>query len=215
MNDHFLDRADAGKRLAARLMGYADNPDVIVLALPRGGVPVAAQIAHALHAPLDILVTRKIGAPFNPELALGAVSQNGQIVWNKDVMKSLHINPQDPAVQAIIDKEQQEAARRVQLYRADRPHIAVQDKIVILVDDGVATGATIRAAIATLRAWHARKVIVAVPVGPLEEIAELEQEADKCFCLASPHYFLGVGDFYDRFEQVSDQEVIALLNELQ
>lgn len=205
----FKDRVDAGKQLAQKLLHYKSNPNVLVVGLPRGGVVVAYEVARQLDAPLDIIVPRKIGMPANPELALGAITQEGEPVWNEAVIKSFHIHPED--LTDIIEQEKREAARRLSLYRKSRPPLDAKDKIVILIDDGIATGATMRAAIASLRAHGAKKIIIAVPVAPLDMIERIEQDADEVICLSVPRMFFGVGQFYDSFLQTSDEEVIALL----
>ena len=203
------DRTEAGQRLAEHLMAYARCSDVVVLGLPRGGVPVAYEIAQALHAPLDVFVVRKLGAPGQPELALGAIASGGTRVLNDDVVWSLGLD--EEMIDAVVAKEQQELARRERLYRGERPPLVVHDQTVILVDDGVATGATIRAAIAALRAQRPAKVIVAVGVAPPETCAELEQEVDEVVCLLQPDPFWAVGLWFADFSATSDEEVRTLL----
>jgi putative phosphoribosyl transferase len=205
----FKDRVDAGKKLAQKLLSYQSDPTVMVVGLPRGGVVVAYEVAHLLQVPLDIIVPRKIGMPANPELALGAITQEGEPVWNEALIKSFHIHKED--LKDILEQEKREAARRLSLYR--KSHLAqdFKNKTVILIDDGIATGATMRAAIAGIRAQGAKKIIVAVPVAPLEILEEIEKEADEIICLAVPRMFYGVGQFYDSFAQTTDEEVIALM----
>ena len=205
----FKDRVDGGVQLAHALQKYANKPDIIVIGLPRGGVVPAAEVARILHAPLDIIIIRKIGAPDNPELAVGALTQDGQIVWNGALMRSLQLTPD--GLTSIIESEKKEAARRLQLYRGNKPPLNLNNKIVLLVDDGIATGATIRAAIATARAHKAKKIVIAVPVAPPDTVDNLAQEVDEVICLHSPEYFTGVGAFYTQFAQTTDDEVIALL----
>jgi len=205
----FIDRIDAGKQLAKKLMHYKNNPEAIVLGLPRGGVVTAYEVATALNLPLDIIVPRKIGAPSNPELAVGAVTQNGEIVWNDELMKTLHLTEED--LVDIIEKEKRESARRLRAYRGDRPKLQLKDKIAILVDDGIATGATMRAAIASARAHGAKRIVAATPLSTLEAMERIEREADECICVLLPKIFLGISAFYDEFAQTSDEEVIELL----
>lgn len=205
----FKDRADAGKKLVQKLLHYKSDPQVVVVGLPRGGVVVAYEVARQLQVPLDIIVPRKIGTPANPELALGAITQEGEPVWNEALIKSFHIHPED--LTDIIEQEKREAARRLSLYRKSRPPLEVKNKIVILIDDGIATGATMRAAIASLRAHGAKKIIVAIPVAPLEILEQIEKDADEVICLSVPRMFFGVGQFYDSFAQTTDEEVIELM----
>ncbi len=205
----FIDRVDAGKQLAKKLMHYKDDPEAIVLGLPRGGVVTAYEVATALNVPLDIIVPRKIGAPSSPELAVGAVTQNGEIVWNDELMKTLHLTEADLA--DIIEKERRESVRRLRVYRGDRPKLQLQDKIAILVDDGVATGATMRAAIASARARGAKRIVAATPLSTLEAMERIEREVDECVCVLLPKIFLGISAFYDEFAQTTDEEVIELL----
>jgi putative phosphoribosyl transferase len=205
----FRDRVDGGRQLAQKLMQYKKHPHAIVLGLPRGGVVTAYEVANQLDLPLDIIVTRKIGAPFNPELAIGALTQDGTAVWNEKLLKSLHLKPAD--LTQTIEQEKKEAQRRLSKYRGARKPLQLKDKIAILVDDGIATGATMRAAIASARALGAVKVIVAIPVAPIEKLESFEKEADEFVCLSLPKIFLGVSAFYDEFGQTVDEEVIDLL----
>lgn len=207
----FHDRIEAGRLLAARLAAYAQLRDVLVLALPRGGVPVAYEVARALNAPLDVYVVRKLGVPGQEELALGAIASGGVRVLNQDVVRALNIT--DAQIDAIAAREQVELERREQLYRGDRPLPDVAGRTVILVDDGLATGATMRAAVRALRQLRPRKLVVAVPTGAPDTCADLEREVDDLICLIAPAPFYGVGFWYDHFAQTSDAEVTRLLRE--
>lgn len=207
---HFKDRTDGGKRLVPLLIQYAHKPNTLVIGLPRGGVVTAFAVAHALDLPLDIVVPRKLGAPHNPELAVGAITEDGTTIFNDTIMQQLHLSP--PQLQQTIATEQQEAARRLSLYRHNRPPLQLQGKTVLIIDDGIATGATMQAAIASVRQKGASKIIVAAPVAPPSVIAQLEKEADDVVCLFATDQFWGIGDFYDQFAQTTDQEVIALLS---
>jgi len=205
----FKDRVDGGKKLAVLLAFYENNPNAIVIGLPRGGIVTAYQVAHTLNLPLDLVVPRKIGAPTNSELAVGALTQEGNIVWNDVLLKQLGLTISDLA--DTIEKEKKESARRLSLYRGTRLLLNVKDKIVILVDDGIATGATMRAAIASVRAQEAKKIIVAIPVSSREALKKIKKEADEVVCVTVPEVFWGVGAFYDFFDQTEDEEVIALM----
>ncbi len=201
----FRDRIEAGKALAERLSSYARQPNVIVLGLPRGGVPVALEVARRLEAKLDVLVVRKLGAPGHAELAIGAIASGGSRVFNSDLIASLGISESE--VLHIEAKECAELERRVAAYRGNRLFPELTDHVVILVDDGLATGATMRAAIATVKTQHPKKLIVAVPVAPQDTKNELMLEADEVVCLESPKHFYAVAMAYEHFEQVSDDEV--------
>ena len=206
----FRDRADAGRQLAARLAGYADRPDVLVLALPRGGVPVAFEVAQALDAPLDIFLVRKLGVPGHEELAMGAIATGGVRVLNAAVVHGLGI-PED-VLATVVAQEEHELQRREQLYRSGRPAPEVAGRTVILVDDGLATGSTMRAAVAALRRRQPARLIVAVPVGSQETCAELGAEADEVVCAHTPEPFYAVGIWYADFAQTTDAEVRDLLD---
>ncbi len=199
------DRITAGRDLARSLVKYCKHPDVIVLALPRGGVPVAAEIAHALHAPLDIVVVRKLGTPGHEELAMGAIASGGIRVLNSDIVSALGIT--DEAIERVAARERTELERRMKAYRGERAWPSIEGKRVILVDDGVATGATMRAAIAALRSQSPAHVTVAVPVAPFETLTHLRSEADEVVCLATPEPFRAIGVWYMSFPQLSDEEV--------
>jgi putative phosphoribosyl transferase len=205
----FRDRADAGRVLAAELGHLAGDPSVVVLGLQRGGVPVAYEVARALGAPLDVLLVRKLGVPAHPELAMGAIASGGVRVLHQAVIDSLAIPSE--VVEATADREAVELARREQAYRADRPAIDVAGRTVVVVDDGVATGSTMRAAVAALRAQQVGRVVVAVPVGARETCAELTAEADELVCPNMPASFHAVGQWYDDFSQTTDDEIRALL----
>ncbi|MFN8494496.1 MAG: alpha/beta family hydrolase [Caldilineaceae bacterium] len=203
------DRADAGRQLAQKLMAYADRPDVIVLGLPRGGVPVAYEIAKALHAPLDVFIARKLGAPGYGELAMGALASGGVRVLNQDIVRGLAIA--DDAIAAVIAKEQCELERRERTYRGNRPPLDICNKIIILVDDGIATGATLRAAVAALRSQAPAKLIVAVGVAPTETCETLEKEVDELVSVLKPDRFWAVSHWFVDFAPTTDGEVCALL----
>ena len=204
----FADRASAGSALAPALTAYRDREDVLVLGLPRGGVPVAAEIADALHAPLDVVIVRKLGAPGQPELAIGAIASGGVIVINENILSGAASAGE---VQAEIQRQRAELNRRESLYRNDRLPLEAAGRTVILVDDGAATGATMLAAIRAARKQDARRVIVALPVASAEAVRALRDEADEVHCLLTPPLFFAVGDWYARFEQTTDAEVCTLL----
>jgi putative phosphoribosyl transferase len=205
----FRDRTEAGRRLAAKLMAYANRSDVLVLALPRGGAPVAYEVAQALHAPLDVFLVRKLGLPGHEELAMGAIASGGTRVLNQEVVSQLNIS--EEVIENVAAEEQQELTRRERAYRGERPVPNVHDRTVILVDDGLATGSTMRAAVAALRRQNPARIIVAVPVGSHETCAELEREADEVVCAGMPEPFYAVGLWYDDFTQTTDEEVHDLL----
>ncbi len=209
METVYRDRRDAGKRLAELLSAYAQRPDVLVLALPRGGVPVAYEVARALNAPLDVFLVRKLGVPGHEEAAMGAIASGGIRVLNDEVIRALRIPEQ--VVEQVAAREQRELERRERLYRDDRPPPDVKGRTVILIDDGLATGATMRAALRALRHQRPARLIVAVPVGARSACLELLGEADEVICARTPEPFFGVGWWYQNFEQTSDQEVHELL----
>ena len=204
----FRDRHAAGRRLAEKLRAYAGT-SATVLALPRGGVPVAAEVAQRLGLPLDVFVVRKLGVPGYAELAMGAIASGGVRVLNDSVIEGLGVPPH--VVDATARREAVELARRERVYRGDRAPLDVRDKTVILVDDGLATGATMRAAIAALRARGAARIVVGVPVGAPETCEALTHDADEVVCAAAPAPFLAVGYWYEHFDQTSDEEVQAIL----
>jgi len=205
----FRNRSEAGSRLAARLDRYRDRNDVIVLALPRGGVVTGYEIARAIGAPLDVLIVRKIGFPYQPELAAGAVAETGSVVLNRDIISMGGLS--EEALRPEVDRQKEEIARRIVLYRAGRKLSNLRGKTVILVDDGVATGATMKAAIAALRQENIAKLVVALPVGPPETVEVLRTMVDELICLETPLYFMAVGAHYGDFTQVTDEEVVKLL----
>lgn len=205
----FRDRTDAGRQLAALLTRYADRTDVLVLALPRGGVPVAYEVAKELNAPLDVFLVRKLGVPGHEELAMGAIAPGGVRVLNEDIVNYLKIP--DEVIDAIAAVEQRELERRQRAYRDDRPPPDVKDRIVILIDDGLATGSTMRAAAASLRLQKPGRIVVAVPVSSPETCDELRSEVDEIVCTFTPEHFQGVGLWYEEFSQTSDEEVRELL----
>jgi predicted phosphoribosyltransferase len=205
----FRDRREAGRLLAAKLTAYANRPDVIVLALPRGGVPVGYEVARALGAPLDVFVVRKLGVPGYEELAMGAVATGGVRVLNDQVVSRLGIP--EHVIDAVAAHEQQELALRERLYRGGRPPLDVRNRTVILVDDGLATGATMHAAIAALRQLHPARIVVAVPTASPETCEEMRAEADDVICAVTPEPFQAVGRWYQDFSQTMDEEVQDLL----
>lgn len=209
----FVDRREAGRALVHELAAYRGRDDVLVFGLARGGVPVAWEIATALGAPLDVFLVRKLGVPQWSELAMGALASGGGVVMNDDVVAGLQITAEQ--VRDVIDSETVELLRREHAYRGDRPTAALRDKIVILVDDGIATGASMLAAVRAIRGGRPgstpKKIIVAVPVGPESTCRELAQEADDVVCVTTPPGFEAVGQVYDDFHQISDAEVRDLL----
>jgi putative phosphoribosyl transferase len=205
----FADRREAGQFLAKKLAEYADRPDVLVLALPRGGVPVAFEVARALHAPLDVFLVRKLGLPGHEEVAMGAIASGGVRVLNEDIVRALRI-PAD-LIEAVAAGEQEELGRRQRIYRGDRPPPEVRGRTVVLVDDGLATGSTMRAAVLALRRQGAARIVVAVPIGAFQTCAEFEQEADDVICARTPEPFYAVGLWYGDFSQTTDEEVRDLL----
>jgi predicted phosphoribosyltransferase len=205
----YEDRRHAGRVLAEALQKYAGRRDVVVLALPRGGVPVAYEVATRLGAPLDVFVVRKLGVPGHEEYAMGAIASGGVIVLDRAVIQGLGIPLR--AVEAAIAREQAELARREELYRGGRPPLDVTGKVAILIDDGLATGSTMRAAVAGLRERGARSIVVAVPIASPETCQELAGEVDEVVCAATPEPFVAVGLWYENFEQTSDEEVRQLL----
>lgn len=205
------DRVEAGRLLAAALMPLQGQPDVLVLALPRGGLPVAAEIARALHAPLDLLLVRKLGVPGNEELAMGAIASGGVQVLNDHVVQYLDV-PRH-AIEEVARRESVELQRRDHLYRGLRPVPVLRGQRVIIVDDGLATGATMRAAIQAVRQQMPSEIIIAIPVGAQESVATVARLVDKVVCLFTPEPFSSIGQWYEEFGQVSDEEVQALLGQ--
>jgi predicted phosphoribosyltransferase len=205
----FANRAEAGQLLAGKLLDYAGRDDVIVLGLPRGGVPVAFEVAQRLRVPLDIFIVRKLGVPGFEELAVGAIASGGVRVLNKDVARALPNAAE--VIEAVTARETTELERREQSYRDGRPAPELGGKTVILVDDGLATGATMRAGVAALRQRDVAKIVVAAPVGAPETCRELQDEVDDIVCAMAPEYFQAVGQYYEDFSQTSDDEVSELL----
>jgi len=205
----FRDRTEAGRLLARKLREYANRHDVVVLALPRGGVPVGFEVAKALNVPLDIFLVRKLGLPGYEELAMGAIAAGGVRVLNEEVIRALGIP--DEVVDAVAEKEERELERREREYRDGRPPVDVHGRTVILVDDGLATGSSMRAAALALRTKQPAKIVVAVPVGSPETCAEFQSEVDQAVCAVTPQPFWGVGQWYRDFSQTTDEEVRDLL----
>ena len=205
----FQDRREAGKALAARLASFKGRPSLIVLGIPRGGVVVGHEIAQALGAPLDVYITRKIGAPHNPELAIGAVASDGTLLIDHQLVRRLGVS-QD-YVDEESERQRQEIGRRLAEYRGEVPSPELADKVVILADDGVATGATTLVTIQAIKSQQPTELILAVPVGPRDSIESLRQEVDQLVCLHEPEIFWAVGAFYNVFDQTTDDEVKALL----
>lgn len=207
----FKDRNQAGALLAERLvaLGYDRQPKLLVFGLPRGGVPVAFQVARRLGAPLDVWVARKLGTPGHEELAMGAIASGGGRVLNQEIVDSLQVSADTLA--AVEQQQQTELQRRERLYRGNRPFPDLKGKTVLLVDDGLATGATMKAAIAAARQHHPARLVVAVPVAPPDTVAEIQALVDEVVCLETPAFFQAVGLWYEYFPQTSDEEVLALL----
>ncbi len=206
----FKDRADAGRRLGEALQASPPGESTLVLGLPRGGVPVAAEIARRLGLSLDVLCVRKIGVPFQPELAMGAVASGGAVVRNEDVIA--HYTSSPAQFDAALAAERAELERRERLYRGDAPRVELSGRTIVLVDDGLATGATMEAGVRALRAADARRIVVAVPVGATEACGRVAAVADEVVCLQRPMFFSSVGRWYDDFGQTTDEEVAALLD---
>jgi predicted phosphoribosyltransferase len=205
----FRNRADAGRQLADKLAAYADRPDVLVLALPRGGVPVGYEVARALGAPLDVFLVRKLGVPGYEELAMGAVATGDVRVLNDEIVRGLGISGHQ--IDAVVERELPELGRRERLYRGGRPPPDVVGRTVILVDDGLATGATMRAAVEALRQQQPARIVVAVPTASPDTCEALKAEADDVVCAMTPEPFFAVGHWYDDFTQTTDEEVRELL----
>ena len=208
----FKNRREAGQRLARRLEQYAGREDLLVLALPRGGVPVAYEIARSLRAPLDVLVVRKLGVPGHEELAMGAIAGGGIRVLHDAVIHAAGLPP--AVVDQVTHDEERELLRREEVYRGSRPALPVENHVIILVDDGLATGSTMRAAIAAIRRRRPASILVAVPVASPEICEELRDEADEVYCDMTPTAFFGVGQWYEDFSQTTDEEVRSLLEQV-
>ncbi len=210
MTIQFRNRSQAGRKLARHLTHYANRADVLVIALPRGGVPVAFEVATALKAPLDICLVRKLGVPGHKELAMGAIASGGVRVLNYDVITGLGISSQ--TIDRVAARELRELQRRSRVYRGDRPPLEVRDRTILLVDDGVATGSTIRAAIAVLQEQQPQRIVVAVPVAVPETCEILRTEVDEVVCVITPEPFYAIGLWYENFAQTTDEEVRGLLD---
>lgn len=205
----FQDRADAGLKLIPQLEKYKSRKDVVVLGLARGGMVVAHAVANGLNVPLDVIIVRKIGAPENEELAIGAIAETGEGIFNDSVIEVLGVSPR--YIEEEVSKQKKIAQQRVALYRGNKQGLEVKGKSVVLVDDGIATGASMRVAIRSVRARGAKEIILAVPVGAPEALKQMEKEVDKIVCLYSPTSFHAVGQFYREFDQTEDREIIDLL----
>jgi len=205
----FLNRTEAGKKLAARLTAYADRSDVMVLGLPRGGVPVAFEVARALHAPLDVFLSRKLGVPMQEELAFGALTSGGVRVLDRDIITEVGIS--EAEIEEVTERVKKELERRELVYRAGRPPLDVEGQAVILVDDGIATGSSIRAGVSALKQMKPARIVIAVPVAPASTCKRLRAEVDEVVCLHMPELFYAIGQFYEDFSQLTDEEVIELL----
>ncbi len=205
----FSNREEAGRALAEALERYKGNPDVVVLGIPRGGVVVAAKVAEELGAPLDVVISHKIGAPGNPELAIGAITSTGLIVLDDELLSLLNVP--ESYLDAEIERQRQELEKKLRYYRQGRDPLPIEDKVVIVVDDGIATGSTMVASLRALKRLEPRKLIVAVPVAPMEAEKRVMKEADEVVVLLVPASFWAVGAYYGDFRQVSDEEVVSLL----
>jgi putative phosphoribosyl transferase len=205
----FRDRAEAGQFLASKLTRYGRRPDVVVLGLARGGIPVAFEVAKALQAPLDVFIVRKLGVPGHEELAMGAVASGGIRVQNDEVIKALRIS--DETIAAVAAKEEREIERREQRYRGNRPPCAVEGKTIVLVDDGLATGSSMRAAVLALKRRNPARIVVAVPVAAISTCEEFKDEVDEIVCATTPEPFFAVGQWYKEFSQTTDDEVQEFL----
>ncbi|QLL10734.1 phosphoribosyltransferase [Pseudomonas chlororaphis] len=203
------DRADAGRRLVEPLLEYAHRPDVIVLALPRGGVPVAYEVAKALDIRLDLMLVRKLGVPSREEFAMGAIASGGIQILNEDALRAYPVD--QASFNAVVARETQELLRREQVYREGRPPLQLKDQVVILIDDGLATGASMLAAVRAVRAQAPARIVIAVPVAPLETVEALRSEVDELICPLTPEWMMSIGYWYLDFSQTSDTEVIDLL----
>lgn len=209
----FSDRYDAGQQLAEALTAYADRDDVVVLGLPRGGIPVAFEVARGLNAPLDVFVVRKLGVPMHDEMAMGAIASGGVRVLNQEIVRSLRID--ETTINNVAEKEQRELERRASLYRGDHPIVELHGKIVLLVDDGMATGATMRAAVRAITQYQPSKLIIAVPTASRQTCDEFRRmdEVDDIHCILTPRSFRAVGRWYKVFDQTRDDEVRHLLDQ--
>lgn len=204
----YKDRKDAGQKLAEKLTKYSKDKPIIV-ALPRGGVVLGYEVAKKLKAPLDIIVARKLGAPFHPEFGIGAIAPNGVHILNIDLIRSLGVTEHE--LEKIIERETREMERRLELYRKDSPPLDLNNKTVILIDDGLATGVSTRAAVVSIKQMEPRKIILAVPVSPPDTADQFRKEVDEFICLSEPAGFYAVGAYYENFDQTTDDEVLDLL----
>jgi putative phosphoribosyl transferase len=205
----FKNRVEAGQKLAEKLKNYKDKKDIIILALPRGGVVTAYAVAKELNLPLDLVVPRKIGAPFNEEYAIGAITESGEGIFDQEAIATVGATKE--YLDKKITEEKKEALRRLKTYRKNRPPLDLKDKTVIIIDDGIATGLTMRAAIKSVKEKNAKKIIVAVPVTAKESLETVKKEVDEVIYLDAPEYFGAVGAFYENFGQTTDEEVIDLM----
>lgn len=208
----FANRQDAGRQLARKLTNYADRPDILVLALPRGGVPVAYEVSRALHARMDLWIVRKLGLPGQEELAIGAIASGGIRILNEEIIEALAVSRD--IIDRVTEKERVELMRREHQYRGGRPALDVRDRIVILVDDGLATGASMLAAVRAVRTQNPARIVIAVPAASIQAIHMLQREAEEIFYVISPEPFEGVGRWYEDFSQTTDKEVQLLLEEV-
>lgn len=204
----FKDRKDAAEELSKKLLKYKDQKNTLIIALPRGGVVVGARIAELLNLPLDIVAPRKIGAPDNKELAIGAICGDVSVLKNELIFE---LGVDDDYIKKTIEEEKKESQRRMQVYRAGRPPLALKDKIIIIVDDGIATGATMEASLKYIQKLKPKKIILAVPVAPKSSIEYFQKIADEVICLYIPYDFMAIGQFYENFQQTSDNEVLSLM----
>ena len=210
MTGRFRDRSEAGRELAARLAAYAHRRDLLVLALPRGGVPVAFEVAKALQVPLDVFLVRKLGVPGSEELAMGAIATGGVRILNPEIIRSFDVP--DSVIQRVSWEEERELERRERVYRGDRPPLDAGGRVVIVVDDGLATGSSMRAATIAIRRLQPASIVVAVPVAAPETCSELEMEVDEIVCALTPNPLYAVGFWYENFDQTTDDEVRDLLH---
>lgn len=211
MLERFHDRNEAGRKLADALISYANKPNLLVLGLPRGGVPVAYAVAEKLHAPLDVFLVRKLGVPGYEELAMGALAWGDVTVFNEEIVSSIHISQN--AIKSAIARESEELKRRNTEYRGNKPFPKITGKTIILIDDGLATGATMKAAVTAIQQLHPEKLVVAIPVAAVDSYQTIKQMVDEIVCLETPEPFYAVGAWYSDFSQTTDGEVITLLKQ--
>ena len=203
-----VDRADAGKKLAVSLSSYKNSKDAIIIALPRGGIITGQEVAKELNLPFDIIIPRKIGAPHNPELAIGAIIED-EVLLNDDLIQSMDIDKE--YIEQTIEKEKRDINRKKRIWRKERPPIQWRGKTILIIDDGVATGSTMKASVRYLKKQPIKKLVVAIPVGPAETIDELKEMADEVICLQAPEMFLAVGQFYEKFTQTDDKAIVEIM----